>query len=272
MLFRRVVLSALLVGALSGLLLSAVQRWQVIPIIDTAERFEQSRTPQAAESAPGGVESRDHTTHDHGAQAHPAGGQADHVHPAGAWGPAEGAERIGFTVLSNVLTAAGFALVMLAAMAAALGRDAATPRKAAIRLDVRNGLLWGLAGYAIFFVAPALGLPPEIPGAEAAPLESRQVWWMLAVGCTAAGLAGAVFFKSRWRWAALALLIVPHLIGAPQPDAGPFAGFPAEAVAEMGELARRFVWATAVANGIFWLVLGSASAWAVRRFVKEALA
>ena len=129
MLFHRVVLSALLVGALSGLLLSAVQRWQVIPIIDAAERFEQARTPQAVEPARGEVQA-----HDHGA----------HVHSATAWEPAEGAERIGFTVLSNVLTAAGFALIMLVAMAAALRRrDTATQRKAAARLDWRYGLLWG---------------------------------------------------------------------------------------------------------------------------------
>ncbi len=264
MLFHRVVLSALLVGALSGLLLSAVQRWQVIPIIDAAERYEQARTPQAVEPARGEVQAHDHAGHDHGA----------HVHPADAWEPAEGAERIGFTVLSNVLTAAGFALIMLVAMAAALRRrGAATQRKAATRLDWRYGLLWGLAGYAVFFVAPALGLPPEIPGAEAAPLESRQLWWMLTVACTAVGLAGAAFCKSPWRWTALALLVVPYLVvGAPHFGASAFAEYPPAAAAEMTELARRFVWATAIANGVFWIVLGALSGWAARRFVKKAVA
>src|SRR3989344_6484250 len=191
MLLRRLVLSAFLVGALSGLVLSAVQRWQVIPIIDTAERFEQARTPPV-----GGEPARETT------QAHE---HADHAHLAGAWEPADGVERIGFTVLSNVLTAAGFALVMLAAMAILFRRSAAAKRKAATKLDWRYGLLWGLAGYVVFFVAPALGLPPEIPGAEAAPLESRQLWWAFTVVCTAAGLAVAALGKTPWRGAGLAV-------------------------------------------------------------------
>jgi cobalt transporter subunit CbtA len=257
MLFRRVVLSALLVGALAGLLLSAVQRWQIIPIIDTAERFEQARMPQRTEPAPEAGQAHEH---------------AGHVHPAEAWEPAEGAERIAYTVLSNVLTAAGFALVMLAAMSASLRHVALTKRKAATKLDWRSGLLWGLAGYAIFFVAPALGLPPEIPGAAAAPLEARQLWWVFAVVCTAAGLAGAAFGKSPWRWAALGLLVVPHLVGAPHLATRPFADYPPAAAAELVELARQFVWATAVANALLWLALGLASAWVARWLLKEAVA
>lgn len=248
MLLRRLVLSALLVGAFSGLLLSAIQRWQVIPIINTAERFEQARA------------------------AVPTHGEAGHEHAAGAWEPAEGAERIGYTVLSNVLTAAGFALVMLAAMAILFRRGAAARRKAATKLDWRYGLLWGLAGYVVFFVAPALGLPPEIPGAEAAPLESRQLWWAFTVVCTAAGLAVTAFGKSPWRWAGLALLVVPHLVGAPQLGTSPFAELPADVAAELTQLARRFVWATAFANGVFWIALGGLSGWAAQRFVKQAVA
>lgn len=247
MLLRHLVLSALLVGALSGLLLSAVQRWQVIPIIDAAERFEQARA------------------------AVPTHGEAGHEHAAGAWEPAEGAERIGYTVLSNVLTAAGFALVMLAAMAILFRRSAAG-RKAATRREWRYGLLWGLAGYVVFFVAPSLGLPPEIPGAEAAPLESRQLWWAFTVVCTAAGPAVAAFGKSPWRWAGLALLLVPHLVGAPHFGASAFAEYPPAAAAEMTKLAKRFVWATAITNGVFWIVLGALSGWAAQRFVRKAVA
>lgn len=253
MLFRRIVLCALLVGAVAGLLLSAVQRWQVIPIITAAERFEQAS--QGVGSAHGEAQAHEHAGRDDG----------KHVHPATAWEPAEGAERIGFTVLSNVLTAAGFALVMLAVMAAALKRHVVT------RFDWHYGLLWGATGYAVFFVAPALGLPPEIPGAEAAPLEARQLWWALTAVCTAVGLAGAAFGKTPWRWAALALLAVPYLAGVPHSSANPFADHPAAAAAELGNLARQFVWATAFANAMFWLALGGMSGWAARRFLKEAV-
>jgi cobalt transporter subunit CbtA len=249
MLFQRVVLSALLVGALAGLVLSVVQLWQVIPIIRGAERFEGAPASLAAKGAPEAAHSHSH--------AH-----AGHDHPPGDWKPAEGAERIGFTVLSNVLTAIGFALVVLAAMVAVHKRNPAT------RIDWRSGLLWGAAGYVTFFVAPALGLPPEIPGADAAPLQARQSWWVLAVACTATGLAVATLGRSPWRWAALLLLAVPYLVGAPHLATGPFQGQPPEAAAALSDLARQFVWATAFANALFWLVLGAMSGWAARRFLK----
>jgi cobalt transporter subunit CbtA len=261
MLFRRIVLSALLVGALSGLLLSAVQRWQIIPIIDSAERFEKAQTPQRTGPAAQAGQVHEHAGHE----------SAGHVHPAEAWEPAEGAERIAYTVLSNVLTAAGFALVLLAGMSASLRHAALTKGKATTKLDWRTGLLWGLAGYAIFFVAPALGVPPEIPGAAAAPLEARQFWWALTVVCTAAGLAVAAFGKTPWRWAALGLLVVPHLVGVPHPGTSPFADHSPAAAAELAELARQFVWATAFANALLWLALGFASIWAARWLLKEAL-
>jgi cobalt transporter subunit CbtA len=257
LLFRRIALSALLIGALGGLLLSAIQRWQVIPIIEAAERHEQALTPAATEPA------RD---------AAPAALPEGHSHEAGAWEPELGWERIGFTALSNVLIAIGFAFLMVAAMVTMLRRQVASGSQTAMKLDWRYGLLWGLAGYAVFFVAPSLGLPPEIPGAWAAPLASRQLWWVGAVICTAAGLAAAAFGKSAWRWAALGLLLVPHLVGVPHLAASPFGGYPPDVAAELAELARRFVWATAIANALFWLALGSASVWVVRRFLKEAVA
>lgn len=256
MLFRRIVLFALLLGALTGVLLSTVQFWQIIPIIHGAERFEHVRAPQVTEPA------REAT------QAHE---KAGHAHPAGAWEPADGAERTAYTLLSNVLTAAGFALVMLAAMVTSLKRNPAA------KFDWRYGLLWGAAGYVVFFVAPTLGVLPAIPGAQATPLESRQLWWVLAVVFTAAGLAVAAFGKSPWRWAAaLALLVAPHLVaphlvGTPHPGASAFADYPPDAAAELAELARRFVWATALANAVFWLALGSASVWAVQRFLRKAV-
>lgn len=267
MLFRRLVTSALLVGIISGLLLSVVQWWQVIPIIASAERFEQARTPQP------GAASQDQAMHVHADAAvhqHAVGG---HEHATGTWEPTAGAERIGFTVLSNVLTAVGFALVMLATMAALLRHqaNAGVGRRTAMKIGWRYGLFWGMAGYVVFFAAPAIGLPPEIPGAESAPLESRQLWWTLTVMLTAAGLGVTAFVKSPLRWFGLAMLVAPHLIGAPHLVTGPFAEFPANVQAEMMQLARRFVWATAIANAVFWLALGIASTWTVRRFLKDAL-
>ena len=251
MVFRRIVISALLVGALSGFLLTAVQSWQVVPIIMSAEVFEGGPEP-AAQPA---------TAHTHAGQ--PA---AAHDHGTGdAWAPEDGFERTAYTLLANVLTAFGLALVLLTAMVTALRANAAT------KLDWRHGLLWGGAGYAVFFLAPSLGMPPEIPGAAAAPLEGRQLWWLFAVASTAAGLAGAAFGKAPWRWAALALLVIPHVVGAPHPPTAMFADQPSEAAAELTRLAQQFIGASALANGTLWLALGLSSIWAMRRFVMPSL-
>lgn len=167
--------------------------------------------------------------------------------------------------MTNVLTAIGFALLVLAAIVASLRSNAAA------KLDWRHGLLWGAGGYAVFFLAPALGLPPEIPGAAAAPLESRQLWWFFAVACTATGLGMAAFGKSPWRWAALGLLVLPHLVGAPHTPTAMFAGQPPAAAAELANLAQQFITATAIAAATLWLSLGLSSVWTVRRYVSPSI-
>ena len=245
MLFRRIVFYALLVGSLSGLVLTAVQFWQVIPIIQNAEVYENQADPAATHS------------HDAG-DSHP-----DHDHSGGDWAPQDGPERTAFTLLSNVLMGIGFALILLAAMVVmpVLGRDNR------YRNGFSQGLMWGAAGYVVFWLAPALGLPPEIPGASAASLDARQAWWLFTVLFTAAGLAGLAFGKAPWRWAALLLLLVPHLVGAPHPPGGAFEGHAPEAVAALESLVHRFIGATAIANAVFWLVMGFAAVQCTQRII-----
>lgn len=141
------------------------------------------------------------------------------------------------TVAANIVLATGFAL-LLGSVLVLRGRT-----------GWRVGLLWGAAGYAVFFVAPALGLPPELPGTESAPLREREVWWVATVAFSAAGLWLAVLdTRPAWRLLGIALLLVPHLLGAPQPaDSGSTASV---------EMASDFIRATLVANAILWLSLG----------------
>lgn len=121
----------------------------------------------------------------------------------------------------------------------------------------RAGLAWGLAGYVVFFVAPAIGLPPELPGSESAGLHERQLWWAFAAADTAAGLALVVLSRSTLlRALGVVVLLLPHAIGAPHPAV--------HAAAAQEELAAQFARAAYVANAIFWLVLGALAGFFLR--------
>lgn len=220
-LLRRIVVSAALAGLLSGLLLTVVQQFQVVPLLLEAEVYEA-----AAESASSG------NSHGESAQNH---GNGAHVHEASASGMPW--ERMLRTALANVVMAVGFALLLGAAIA--------------LRGEVgpAGGLLWGAAGYAVFFVVPSLGLPPELPGTTASHLTDRQLWWILTVALSAAGLWIIAFAGKRpLRLLGTILLVAPHVLGAPQPQ------FHSSAAPE--ELAHAFVLAASLANGVFWLTLG----------------
>jgi cobalt transporter subunit CbtA len=192
--FRRIFLVALIAGTAAGLLAAGVQRFKVIPLITAAEVYEAAAS---------------HTGHYHD------GASADHHHPAptatGAgqqWEPAAGLERTAYTILADLLAGIGFALILGGAVAVARLRGHA--------IDAGRGLLWGVAGFAIFSFAPATGLPPELPGMAAANLVARQQWWLMTAAATAAGLAMIVFSRgAALRVAGLAVLLIPHLVGAP---------------------------------------------------------
>ncbi len=237
--FRSMVLTALGVALVAGLVLSAVQAFHVSPIIYAAEVFEIA--------APDVVE------------AHNDG--HSHAHNDEAWSPADGMERIGYTVLSNVLSAFGFAMILLAAMF--MARD-----KAQLNISWLAGLGWGLAGYLTFFVVPALGLSPEIPSMEAAVLEGRQAWWVLAVVATGLAIASLVFLPGMAKLAAVVFVAAPWVVGAPQPEVHGFLHPDAQAVATLEGLQSQFIYATALANGLFWLTIGGLTAYAATRFIK----
>jgi cobalt transporter subunit CbtA len=214
--FRMMVASALWSGLWAGLLLTAVQSIQVIPTLLQAEVYEERAAAPHSDSA----------------------ATQTHQHEDEAWQPPNGWERTAYTAVANISLAVGFALLM----------GAASNLRGGIS-HWRNGLLWGLAGYAVFFVAPSLGLPPEVPGTEAAALKDRQLWWLMAVFDTAFGLWLLCFAKTKAnKLLGLVLLVAPHWIGAPQPDV--------RSSAAPVALAQSFITATTLANAVFWLALG----------------
>lgn len=230
--FKRIITAAALAGMLAGLALTVVQKIQVSPIISKAEVYEEAAAAAAVSDAAVAP------SHAENAHTHTPEQAHEHEHAPDAWQPANGMERTAFTVLANTSLAVGFGLLLGAGLC--LRSDAG---------GWRSGLLWGLAGYAVFFVAPSLGLPPEVPGTEAAPLVDRQLWWLGTAVVTASGLSLLIFTRN-WKlklFGAL-LLAVPHLIGAPQPEV--------HASAAPAELAQAFIQATTIANAVFWLALG----------------
>lgn len=158
----------------------------------------------------------------------------ENSHDQHTWQPDNGWER----TVANVSLGVGFALLIGTVMCSRGRPD-----------NWRIGLLWGLAGYLTFFVAPSLGLPPEVLDNVAAKLEDRQRWWLITVLDTGFGLSLLAFAKTRTnQFFGAVLLVAPHLIGAPQP-ADHSSTIPAE-------LAQSFIIATAFANAIFWLAIG----------------
>lgn len=222
--FRRIVFSACLAGLVSGVLLTGIQQLQVVPIILEAETYE------VAEPAA--------TTH-----AHADGSSHEHD----GWSPEDGLERTFWTGVANVGMGIGFALLLAAAFSLRTG------------VSWRQGILWGLGGYAAFFALPAFGLPPELPGTEAAALQGRQGWWTLTVTLSAIGIA-LLGLTRGWPWkaAAVALIAIPHLIGAPSPET--------HSALAPSELLQTFIVATAISNAVFWVVLGAGCAVAFKKF------
>jgi len=232
--FRQLLAVALFAGLISGLILTAVQQFQVVPTILEAETYENTALTESSAA----VVKPD--SHSHG-----------HEGETGAWSPKDGLERTLFTTVSNVAIGLGFALIMGALISL---RGAS--------LSLGKGLLWGVAGYLVFFVSPAIGLHPEIPGTEAATLFDRQVWWIATVASTAVGMALIVFSQNVFaKVVGVILLVVPHAVGAPVPEV--HASLAPEA------LARQFVSATAIANAAFWLALGAATGVLYQRIVKQ---
>ena len=225
----------MVVGFVAGAVITVVQFFSTVPLILSAEVYERDE-PQAA--AKPDTAAHQHAAHDH----------AEHDHESAAWEPTEGLQRNSLTAAANILTAIGFAL-LLAGIYALRGHPVAW----------HEGLLWGLAGFAVFTVAPGLGLPPELPGVPAAPLEARQIWWVATAAATAAGLGLLVFRRSAWALTLGGCLIVlPHVIGAPQP---------AEIHTDVpAALSQQFVVAVTLTSLVFWLLLGSLTSIAYRRF------
>jgi len=240
MIFSRIIYSAILVGFVAGVLLTSLQIASLNPIIFVAESYQLD----AAETTTGSGDG--HSGH-------------SHEYDDEAWVPADGLERTAYTLLANILASTGFAAMVLALMC-----QFCLTRKGNISWS--QGSLWGLAGFTALFLAPAIGLPPEIPGMVAAAVEHRQIWWVLCALSVAIGLGIFAFTRPQVKALGLLFLVIPYIVGAPQVDAPMFRHPDPSVVQALVDLHQQFVIISAISNLVFWLVLGLACRFAFNRW------
>lgn len=215
---QRLLAVGLLAGLLTGLAVAALQHVTTTPLILSAEVYET-----AAEQAHGAAEAHEH--------------EHEHEH---AWEPAPGLQRTAATSVATSVTAIGYAFVLLALM-----------RIAGDRIEPKRAALWGVCAFASTGLATSLGLAPELPGSAAGDLVGRQIWWVATAASTGAGLFALLRMDAPLVKAlGLALILAPHVIGAPQPPA-PESTAPAE-------LAARFTAASLAIHALTWILVGAA--------------
>lgn len=220
--FSRILTSGLIAGAAAGLIAALLQLYFVQPVLLQAELYESGQLVHFGAEA---------------VSAHPPAGSID-------W------TRDLLSVLFTMLVYAGYGLMLVALMS--LAEDNGHP------ISARQGLIWGVAGYATMQLAPAFGLAPEVPGVAAADVQLRAYWWLGTALATGLALWLIAFGRNWAAWgAAIALILAPHLIGAPQPES--FAGtVPPELSAEFA--------GRALGTGLMaWVLLGLFSGWLWQR-------
>ncbi len=230
----RLLSAALAAGFLAAIVATGLQLALTSPLIVEAERYEMREPTRAAQALPIVLA---HSGHDHAAPD-----------AAPEWQPAPGFQRMAFTGLATLVGGVGYAL-LLGAVLIALGREP----------TLQTGLAFALAGFASVALAPALGLPPELPGQEAAPILARQVWWAMTAVGTAMGLYLIGVRRSLIGiLGGLVLIVAPHVVGAPQPPAGT-SELPAV-------LAAQFAARSLAISAVFWAMIGLGFGWAWQSF------
>ncbi|MDX1484608.1 MAG: CbtA family protein [Alphaproteobacteria bacterium] len=228
----RILSAGIVAGLIAGAVGFGTQMLKVIPLIEKAETYETAARARAL------------------LRDKPAGAKVVAL-PA----KPDPLIRAGLTLIASLLTGVGFGLVLAGAIAFSGRRPGAA-----------EGLLWGAGGYTAFVLAPALVLPPHLPGMAEADLVLRQIWWLAVAGTTALGLALAAFgARGKVRLLGIGLLALPFVLAGPAPGQGQGAPLPAELVAG-------FVAASLAASAAFWAVLGIGVSMLIRRLEGKARA
>jgi cobalt transporter subunit CbtA len=213
---------------------AVIQALTTTPLILYAEIFEVEEVAQVARVILA-------ATGDAQAQPHP-GGVAESFEIG----------RFLFTALSTIGIAVGFAWVVLSAIYVRGGE-----------ITARTAVPWAVAAFLAAGLAPSFGLAPELPGAGYIDLASRQIWWFGTTVATALAFAAFAFGrKPRWIVIGIVLIVLPHVIGAPEAVE--------LASAVPAEVAAHFSSASLVVQALTWILPATIAGYAISRMGRRA--
>ena len=180
--FLRILTIALFAGFIAGVISAVMQMIFLQPILLHAELYEAGNLTHFGNSMVSG----------------------SHLIPTFDF------QRNALNVLFSALIYTGYALILTSLFAYASSLN--------LKIDNVRAILFGICGFVTVQLSPAFGLPPELPGVAAAELIPRQIWWFFCVISTGLGLWIIAFGGNLiFIMVGVILILLPHIIGAPQP-------------------------------------------------------
>ena len=225
--FSRIIVSSLFAGALGGIIAGLFQWYFIQPVLLHSELYEAGILKHFDGSRNG---------------AHP---DLNYLQPI----------RDGLSLIFSMLIYSGYAIILISAMTL-------RQQKYKTPISLHQGIVWGISGYIAMHLAPAVSLPPEVPGVAAAELQPRQIWWFATTLLTAGGLWIIAFSGKAIHFIiGVAFILAPHVIGAPEPDI-----FTGPAPTEIGALFA----SRALGIGLVsWAILGWLSAFFLQKEIQR---
>ena len=214
--FKNIFVSAVVCGAIAGILATVMQMLLVTPLLMEAELFETGQSM--------------HFITD--------GSPESPIKHVDIW---EDPYRHLMTLCFNLVTFTGFGFILVAAMAFF--------QKRGFTLSKAEGIVAGVSGFIVFQLAPSVGLPPELPGTIGVTVGLKQTWWIITILSTTVGILLLFLDKHKVvSGAGIIFITIPHLIGHPKLETY-FGVAPPELAAEFASRAL-------AVSLIAWIILG----------------
>ena len=214
--FKNIFVSAVVCGAIAGVLATVMQMLLVTPLLMEAELFETGQSMHFITN----------------------GSPESPIKHVDIW---EDPYRHLMTLCFNLVTFTGFGFILVAAMAFF--------QKRGFTLSKAEGIVAGVSGFIVFQLAPSVGLPPELPGTIGVTVGLKQTWWIITILSTTVGILLLFLDKHKVvSGAGIIFIIIPHLIGHPKLETY-FGVAPPELAAEFASRAL-------AVSLIAWIILG----------------